>query len=362
MTSARLRPPRSATEPPPIWNIRELGLPFQGRDDQIAALLKLFTQYGHVLLHDAAAPLQGFGKTQMALAYCRRYHRRYDVAWWFECNGETDDDRLCGLIDDQYRQLREKCAQEFGPNHEPRPDKRWLFVYDNVPNPDRIYEHFVPGAGHRLVTSRSGGETWGKNRLELGGLSQAQAEALLLDQAEDQLDSKQAEHLASLIKGHPGLLLEVAEEVLHSGFEKCARALTPAPRTDPDTPPGGMVLLAHARAADQSGRPLSPEERRTLIEELARSPVGRTRDAYDAWVDSVRYAIGPTQLTLSNDSGATRTRIVSVVNFALSQETSMVMVALADALEELGEDEAGVAEVRRLVNKAKAAWTRDPRQ
>ncbi|MBP5940383.1 hypothetical protein F3K43_33725 [Streptomyces sp. LBUM 1476] len=161
MTFPPPRSGRSPTEPPPISNIPEQGLPFNGRDEQIARLTKLFRQYGHVLLHDAESG-HGFGKTQMAIAYCWRFTLRYDVVWWFKCSDETDDDRLLTLIETQEQELLELCAQTLGGPPKPRPDSRWLFVYDNVSDPDRIYEHFVPGAGHRLVISRTKGLTWGR--------------------------------------------------------------------------------------------------------------------------------------------------------------------------------------------------------
>ncbi|GHB75849.1 hypothetical protein GCM10010306_082140 [Streptomyces umbrinus] len=356
MTFPPPRSSRSATAPPPISNIPPLDLPFQGRDDQIARLLELFEQYGHVLLHDGVALVQGFGKTQVAIAYCRAYTRRYDVAWWFSCRGETDDDRLCGLLEEQYQELREERARTFGAKVEHRPDNRWLFVYDDVSNPDRVYEHFVPGTGHRLVTSRSCGETWGSNRLELGGMTVEQSSRLLLDQAEN-LSSKQAKHLASLMNGHPAQLLAVAEEVRRTSYEECARMLTPAPQADPDTPPGGMLAIPRPRD-DASGAPLSVAERRTLVAALARSPVGRDRDRWNVWLEAVRQMIKPTELAGVSDGGHFKDRIISVVNFALAQRNPKVMQALADALDLWG-DEEGIADVRRLVDKAVDAWNGD---
>ncbi|MFF3710983.1 effector-associated domain 2-containing protein [Streptomyces phaeochromogenes] len=356
-------PPRSPFEPPPISNVPGLNLPFEGRDEQIASLLELFGLYGHVLLHDVplrdpGVPAQGFGKTQVAIAYCHRYTRRYDVAWWFSCRGETDDERLCGMLDEQYRELRKRCAQTYGSDCDPRPDHRWLFIYDDVSNPDRVYEHFVPGTGHRLVTSRSRGDTWGKNRLELGGISTPQASALLLDQT-DNLTFREARGLAERINGHPGQLLAIAEMARQFGYRACDQALTPVRSADPDTPPGGMVVLPRARDHRSSGNPLSPEDRLTLIEALVRSPVGRTRDEYDIWLQSVRLMIKPTELNPASDGGSVRNRIISIVNFALSRNTPKVMRALADALEELGGEEDGTADVRRLVDKAVDAWSGD---
>ncbi|WP_416967346.1 hypothetical protein [Streptomyces sp. 4F14] len=337
-----LQPPlprsaRSATAPPPISNIPEQSLPFQGRDEQIAELMRLFSRYGHVLLHDAESG-QGFGKTQMAIEYCKRFTRRYNVAWWFDCFGEQDDTRLAALIEEQYRVLRERCAQAPGAPPRSRPDSKWLFVYDNVSDPDRIYDHFVPGAGHRLVTSRTKGLTWGENCLALDGLSQTIAQALLLEHA-DGITAEQAEHLAGLAGGHPGALLMAADNVYQFGYEGYMAQLTPATL---DTPPHGTPVLS-------PGSLLDPIDKRTLIEALLRSPVNGTRETFDLWIQSVQLAVDPIQLAPLVDAGSTRNRTIAIVNFAVTSPA--VLTALADALEEQGDNEA-TRVVRHLVDKA----------
>ncbi|MET8980196.1 hypothetical protein ABZX85_31785 [Streptomyces sp. NPDC004539] len=336
--------PRSATAPPPISNIPEQSRPFEGRDEQIAHLMKLFSQYGHVLLHDAE-PGEGFGKTQMAIAFCKRFTRRYTVAWWFECSGETDDTRLAALIDRQYRELRERCAKTFGAPPEPRPDSKWLFVYDNVSDPDRIYDHFVPGTSHRLVTSRAKGSTWGDNHLALDGLSVAVAEALLLEHAP--LTTEQAEHLARRANGHPGALLNAAEMVYQFGYDEYLRQLAPAPASL-DTPPHGTLIPYTANLLGQA-------DKRTLIAALMRSPVNGTRETFDLWLQSVQLAVKPVRLAPLSDAGSMLNRTIAIVNFALSQQTPKVLCAMADALEEQGEHEA-TGEVRRLADKAVTDW------
>lgn len=354
VTSPLSGPTRSPTGGlPPISNFPDQALPFEGRDDQIAELVELFGRYGHVLLHDQKEWRHGFGKSQMAIAYCRRYTIRYDVAWWFSCEGETDEEGLRRLIDDQYRQLRELCERTSGSPHEVRPDQRWLFVYDGVPNPDRIVEYFVPGSSHRLVTCRSAGETWGKNRLALGGLTERQAKALLLKQAET-LTVQEAGQLASLMNGNPGQLLLVAEIARDRGFESCLRALTSVPEGSDDTPPGG-IAVPFPTPRRERGMRLGPEDRRTLIETLLNSEVGRTRETYDVWIDSIRIAISPETLPSVNDGGFVRTRIVSVVNSAVRHASPRLLVAIAGATSDQADEEAG-AVVRRLVDNAVRTW------
>ncbi|GAV43031.1 hypothetical protein [Streptomyces acidiscabies] len=339
MTFPPPRSGRSPTEPPPISNIPEQGLPFNGRDEQIARLTKLFRQYGHVLLHDAESG-HGFGKTQMAIAYCWRFTLRYDVVWWFKCSDETDDDRLLTLIETQEQELLELCAQTLGGPPKPRPDSRWLFVYDNVSDPDRIYEHFVPGAGHRLVISRTKGLTWGENCLALGGLSPTIAEALLLQQAES-LTGEQAERLARRAKGHPGTLLTAAEIVRQSGYEGYMD------RFGPSTPPHGTPIPG-------SGSLLGSTDKRTLIEAIVRSPVNGTRETFDLWVQSIRLALKPVLFAPLIDGGSARNRVIAIVNEAATSVP--ILTALANAMEEQDDHEA-TRVVRRLVDKATAGRT-----
>jgi hypothetical protein len=110
-----------------------------------------------------------------------------------------------------------------------------------------------------------------------------------------------------------------------------------------------------ARTADSPDTPLSHTDKRALIEALLRSPVSGSRETYELWLESVRLACKPTQLAPITDTGPLRNRIIALVNFALSRPTSRVLAALADTLEELGNDEATL-EVRRLVDRAVAHW------
>ncbi|GAQ54909.1 toll/interleukin-1 receptor domain-containing protein [Streptomyces acidiscabies] len=88
-----------------------------------------------------------------------------------------------------------------------------------------------------------------------------------------------------------------------------------------------------------------------LIDAFVRSPISGTRETYDLWLESVRLLIAPVQLAPGTDAGTLRNRVIALINFALLRETPDVLLALAEALEELGDHEA-TREVRRLVDLA----------
>ncbi|MFM9447356.1 TIR domain-containing protein [Streptomyces acidiscabies] len=90
-----------------------------------------------------------------------------------------------------------------------------------------------------------------------------------------------------------------------------------------------------------------------LIDAFVRSPISGPRETYDLWLESVRLLIAPVQLAPGTDAGTLRNRVIALINFALQRlrETPDVLLALAEALEELGDHEA-TREVRRLVDLA----------
>lgn len=132
------------------------------------------------------------------------------------------------------------------------------------------------------------------------------------------------------------------------------------PTQGPTSPVGGTVSddpsTLPAWATQNGGRmPMSPEEKRRLINLLVLSDVGARRDAWDVFTDSIRVAIRPAQLNTQTDGGSARMRAVALVNFALRQRTPDVLLVLADAFEEQATQDAADA-VRRLVEEAAAQW------
>ncbi|MEV0219574.1 toll/interleukin-1 receptor domain-containing protein [Streptomyces sp. NPDC050704] len=104
-----------------------------------------------------------------------------------------------------------------------------------------------------------------------------------------------------------------------------------------------------------SRAPMSPGERRELIELILESVVCRSREAWDVYMDSVRALAHPEPVNVLSDGGQHRTRVVALVTAALKRPTPGILLALGDALaEQVGEAEA--EPVLHRVRSAAAEW------
>ena len=339
---------------PPISNFPEQSAPFVGRDEEIAGIHDLLEKHPTVLLHDPPEQRYGFGKSQTAIDYWYRYTRRYQVAWWFKCDEESDEARLEGHLADQLAEL-ERASAAMRPMNAPiEPDKNWLLVYDGVFDPAMVRRHILPGAGRVLVTSRRSDESWAPGRVQIGPLSEWYSRELLSQTVD--LEQHQATHLAALMHGHPGQLLAVADmlnrERFDFDFAACLELAT-AMRIDvryspePDPAPPGDTL------------PLNRSEKSTLINTLVGSTVCANPVAYDVWIEAIRQEIRPVELDVVFE-GDVRVRVMSLVTFALGRDKPDVLLALANCLADLSanqnEPSSHAFKVSRLVNKAATQW------
>jgi hypothetical protein len=340
-------PRRSATDPPPVSNLPVQATSFVGRDEEIPAIHGLFEEHRAVLLHDPAERQHGYGKSETAITYCHRYRMRYRVAWWFNCSHESDPARLRQLIqrgtDELHARYREVLRVAEIPE---RPDDKWLLLYDNVADPDRVRNLFPAGDARILVTSRPRGAAWDEAaRLPVGDLDPSEVASLFRQLAE--IRQPVAEDLARTFAGHPQQIIAVAEQIRRG------------------TPPATCVALADAvRLAPAPARPAPPQpsghvrmsaqDRETLIDTLLSSPVCRDLPSYRAWIMAIdrRTAVSS---SLPSQTETIRTRVVGLVSIALSRDAPDVLLALAEAFEDkAGRHEAQL--VRALIGPAAANW------
>lgn len=135
---------------------------FTGRGRLLDRLRDRFTA------RPAAVPVQvlygmgGVGKSQTATEYAHRFAAGYDVAWWIRAEDPAGvPEQLAGLaaalglpVDEDLGRAAGAVLAELDQG---RPYGRWLLIYDNAEDPDRLAPWLPAGTadGHVLVTSRN---------------------------------------------------------------------------------------------------------------------------------------------------------------------------------------------------------------
>jgi tetratricopeptide (TPR) repeat protein len=150
------------SRPPPLHGPVPRGVnDFIGREGLLDRLHQSFavdTRRGALAIQG----LRGIGKTQLAIAYIRRYAAHYDLVWWISCEtrplAERDMANLesqLGLTHVQTSPGQPRFAAVFDALRLRETYKRWLLVFDNADVPDKVEDLIPPRQGHVLITSRN---------------------------------------------------------------------------------------------------------------------------------------------------------------------------------------------------------------
>ena len=143
---------------------------FTGRDDFLRQLREALRSRGRAVVlqqPDIEGP-GGIGKTQVALEYAHRFREDYNVVCWLNCEPAQYVD---AALVDLGKQLREEFGaslpEEGGVTEvarqvleylSERATQRWLLIYDNAEDIERITDGLLPsGGGDVLITSRNQG-------------------------------------------------------------------------------------------------------------------------------------------------------------------------------------------------------------
>ncbi|MFF3303538.1 FxSxx-COOH system tetratricopeptide repeat protein [Streptomyces sp. NPDC002908] len=194
--------PRFPGTVPRIWNAPPRNPGFTGRS---LVLERMRDQLGGGMAVVLPQPqtlygLGGVGKTQVALEYVHRFMADYDLVWWI--SSEQIDDVVASLAELAVR-LGAQGGDDMGAASQEAvdllrrgvPSERWLLVFDNADDPERLRRYFPQGgSGHILVTSRN--QTWSQH-----------GDALPVDVF---LREESIEHLQ---RRAPGLSIEDASQV-----------------------------------------------------------------------------------------------------------------------------------------------------
>lgn len=161
--------PRFPGTVPKIWNAPPRNPGFTGRS---LVLERMRDQLGGGMAVVLPQPqalygLGGVGKTQVALEYVHRFMADYDLVWWI--SSEQTDDVIAGLAELAVRLGAQGGDDMAAASQEAVdllrrgvPSDRWLLVFDNADDPERLRRFFPQGgSGHILVTSRN--QAWSQH-------------------------------------------------------------------------------------------------------------------------------------------------------------------------------------------------------
>jgi tetratricopeptide (TPR) repeat protein len=147
---------------PPIWSVPQRNASFTGRSAMLDRLRDELAEGMAVVMPQALFGLGGVGKTQLVLEYAHRFKSDYDLVWWVSAEQEN-------LIDAELANIAPKIGIRSAENineaadavrealRRGQPYRRWLIVFDNADEPEKLEPHLPTGPGHIIITSRNSG-------------------------------------------------------------------------------------------------------------------------------------------------------------------------------------------------------------
>ncbi|WP_405819306.1 FxSxx-COOH system tetratricopeptide repeat protein [Streptomyces sp. NBC_01390] len=165
-TRGQVRYPNTGT---PVSNIQPRYPWFTGRAPILDTLRRqLVSSVSGQRLPQVLHGLGGVGKTQLVREYAHRFKADYDLVWWIDAE---QPDLVAPKLADLARRLDLNVGDDVADSaweavqalRDAAPYARWLLIFDNVEDLDRILENFpeqtAPVAdsvyGHLLVTCRA---------------------------------------------------------------------------------------------------------------------------------------------------------------------------------------------------------------
>jgi NB-ARC domain len=254
---------------PVIWeNVPQRNKNFTGRAALLDVLRSRLTGSATVVLPHALHGLGGVGKTQLAVEYAYRHQDSYDVVLWVPADQESLVPSTLAVLAPRLgidgiprNRVDEAAAAVLNALRRGEPYPRWLLVFDNADQPEKIRQ-FVPGGpGHVLVTSRN--RAWAEvvDTVDVDVFSRAES-LEFLSRRVPEIDAADAGRLAEELGDLP-LALDQAAALLGEGTMS-GEGHRVAGRGPPDGVPGRgrrrveRVGRPPPRAAAGGARPAAP--------------------------------------------------------------------------------------------------------
>jgi hypothetical protein len=155
---------------PAVSNVPARNRNFSGRDElleQLNASLQAGSAAA-VVPRGALHGLGGVGKTELGLEFAHRFASDYDVVWWIPAELPTSAAAALAILARRLgvEELTDQGEMVAALFDQLRQRDRWLLVYDNAEQPERLAGLLPPGGrGQVLVTSRW--SAWGNHAAPL---------------------------------------------------------------------------------------------------------------------------------------------------------------------------------------------------
>lgn len=218
MTATHTQPAvESGRSTPRIWgNIPPRNPNFTGRVDLLERLSERLREgTTTTVLPEAIHGMGGVGKTQLAIEYAYRHQSDFDVVWWIPAERPGHISQALVELAQRLGLVTSAEANIAGPAvrealREGRPYARWLLIFDNADDPERVRDYFPSGgSGTILVTSRNRRWSTVYPSLEVDVFTREESKELLRRSGSAELDDAEADRLADALGDLP-LALEQA--------------------------------------------------------------------------------------------------------------------------------------------------------
>ncbi|GIH06042.1 hypothetical protein Rhe02_41090 [Rhizocola hellebori] len=156
---------------PDIFGAPARNARFTGREDELLNLRAQLRTGGNATvavlpgtLPVALQGMGGIGKTQLAIEYAHRFRAAYDVVWWISADPANFIDTLIADLGVRLKipsqpTVLETARATIQMLERGDPHRRWLLIFDNAEELDKVGDFLPKGRGHVLITSRD--QAWG---------------------------------------------------------------------------------------------------------------------------------------------------------------------------------------------------------